>query len=324
MTGTAFTKPSIFEIVAQESFAATLEPAFKRIFSFLLSFNSERYGHLVRWTDEGYAILNAILQRYYLRRYSASFSETFYGLKRLAIDDSKVQQNLSKARERLSLIFLVLYPYLKGKLHDLSQKYKLEELDGRTTRTDGWIKLYRNCIVEGYRIAFIFYESLVLYNYLLYISGRSVYPTPILRLLSITFTYADPQASTSISDLLRKIKNNSFGLSDSIEIFRRTVTRSLEFGAFFLQFLAWWSQEEYRGNIVNLPIPPPPTKPELAIRYKGLCPICCKPWRTHTLLAVSGYVFCYQCIFPTIRNTGRCPVTHYPAKEDDLIRLYIE
>lgn len=324
LTGTAFAKPSIFEIVAQQSFSATLEPAFKRIFSFILSFNPERYGHLIRWADESYAIFNTILQRHYLRKYSASFSETFYGLKRIAVDDSKVQQTLSKSQERLSLLLLVLYPYLKSKLHDLSQKYKLEQLDSRMSTTNRWMKLYRYCVIDGYRLVFILYESLVLYTYIVYISGRSVYPIPLLRFLSITLTYAEPQHTTSVIDLLRKIKSNSFGIGDSVEIFRRTLIGSLEFGAFFLQFLAWWSQEEYRGNIINLPIPPPPAKPELASFYNGLCPVCTKPRRTHTLLAVSGYVFCYQCILPTIRNTGRCPVTRYPAKEDDLIRLYIQ
>lgn len=102
------------------------------------------------------------------------------------------------------------------------------------------------------------YEFMVLYNYVLYISGNSVFTSPLLRLLSISLTYAEPKMIISVSDLLRKIKNNSFGISDGLDIFQRVVTTSLEFGAFFLQFLSWWNQEHYFTNLMSLPVPPPP------------------------------------------------------------------
>ncbi|XP_054009741.1 peroxisome assembly protein 12 [Hylaeus anthracinus] len=323
LTGTTLIKPSIFEIVAQESFASTVEPAFKKIISFILSFNFERYGHLLKWTDEGYLIFNIFLQRYYFKKYSATFSEAFYGLKRVGITNSKVGTNLSKNQQKLSLLLVVLFPYLKSKFSELSQRYKLEEIDGYEPQTK-WEKLYRYCVVKGYITSCAIYESTMLYNYMLYVAGKSVYQSLQLRLLSITLTYADPQSIISISDLLKKIQNNSFGINDGIDILQRTVTTSLEFGAFFLQFLSWWTQENLYTNLVTLPIPPPPTIPETAKQYKGVCPICLRTLRVHTVLSVSGYAFCYQCILPVIRNNGRCPVTNYPAKEDDLIRLYLD
>lgn len=134
LTGTAYIKPSIFEIIAQESLASTLEPAFKKILSFLVSFNPERYGHILQWADEGYLIFNAFLQRYYLKKYSASFSETFYGLKRVAVVDSQLKGNLSHKQQIVSLILIVIFPYLKNKLAQLSSRYKLEEVDGLTSR----------------------------------------------------------------------------------------------------------------------------------------------------------------------------------------------
>lgn len=322
LTGTAFIRPSIFEIIAQESLASTLEPAFRKILSFLVSFNPERYGHILEWADEGYLIFNAILQRYYLKKYSASFSETFYGVKRVAVVDSKLKGNLSNKQQILSLILIVIFPYLKNKLAQLSSRYKLEE-DDQALRERGQ-KFWRKYIVKGHSILFITYESLVLYNYILYISEKSVYPSPLLRLLSVTLTYADPHSALTITELLRKIKYNSFTVGDGWNIFQRIVTGSLEVGAFFLQFLSWWTQENYDMDIMSLPAPPPPKVPTVAQRYKGICPLCRKPHRIHTVLMVSGYVFCYQCILSEIRKNKRCPVTHYPAKEDDLIRLYIE
>ncbi|KOC67928.1 Peroxisome assembly protein 12 [Habropoda laboriosa] len=277
LTGTTFTRPSIFEIIAQESFASTVEPAFKKFFSYIISFNIERYGHLLRWADE-----------------AASFSEAFYSLKCISVVNSKVKHKLSKEQKKLSIILI-----------------KFE-------------KLYHTCVTKGSTIIFMVYEFMVLYNYVLYVSGKSVYTSPLLRLLSVTLTYAEPQPIVSVSDLLRKIKHNSFGINDGIHIFQRMVTTSLEFGAFFLQFLSWWTQEHYSINLLSLPIPPPPKIPETAKQYKGTCPICHKALRVHTVLSVSGYAFCYQCILPVIRKDGKCPVTNYPAKEDDLIRLYLE
>ena len=99
---------------------------------------------------------------------------------------------------------------------------------------------------------------MILYNYILYISGRSAYTSPLLRLLSITLTYAESESEISISSLLRKIRNNSFYLSDGIDIFQRIITTSFEFGAFFLQFLSWWTEEHNLANLLTLPIPPPP------------------------------------------------------------------
>ncbi|XP_017799592.1 PREDICTED: peroxisome assembly protein 12 [Habropoda laboriosa] len=323
LTGTTFTRPSIFEIIAQESFASTVEPAFKKFFSYIISFNIERYGHLLRWADEVYLIFNAILQQYYFNKYSASFSEAFYSLKCISVVNSKVKHKLSKEQKKLSIILIVLFPYIKNKLSQLSQQYKREEVDGYAPKSK-FEKLYHTCVTKGSTIIFMVYEFMVLYNYVLYVSGKSVYTSPLLRLLSVTLTYAEPQPIVSVSDLLRKIKHNSFGINDGIHIFQRMVTTSLEFGAFFLQFLSWWTQEHYSINLLSLPIPPPPKIPETAKQYKGTCPICHKALRVHTVLSVSGYAFCYQCILPVIRKDGKCPVTNYPAKEDDLIRLYLE
>lgn len=66
---------------------------------------------------------------------AASFSETFYGLKRIAIRDSKGRYKLTETQEKLSLILIVLFPYLKNKLLELSQRYKLQEIDGHVPQT---------------------------------------------------------------------------------------------------------------------------------------------------------------------------------------------
>lgn len=322
LTGTTCTKPSIFEIIAQESLTYTLEPAFKKILSFIISFNPERYGHLLKWSDEGYLIFNTFLQKYYLDKYSASFSETFYGLKRISLINGKFDEQLSKKQKYFSLIFLVLIPYIREKLTKLSYRYKVEEIDGYIARSK-WEKLLRTCVVKGHSTYCTLYESIMLFNYIFYLSGKSMHATPLLKLLGIILTYSEDRTITPITELLYKAKTNSFTINDGFNVFQTTVARSLEIGAFCLQFLSWWNQENYFTDIMSLPAPPPPKVTEVARRYKGICPLCKKVPHIRTVLIVSGYVFCYQCILPVVRTKKCCPITSFPASEDDLIRLYI-
>lgn len=60
---------------------------------------------------------------------AASFSETFYGLKRISLVDKKFHDQLSTKQKYLSLLFLVLLPYFREKLSKLSYRYKLQEAD---------------------------------------------------------------------------------------------------------------------------------------------------------------------------------------------------
>ena len=48
-------------------------------------------------------------------------------------------------------------------------------------------------------------------------------------------------------------------------------------------------------------------------------------WQARTnpaMTTVSGYAFCYPCIFTHVEQHGRCPVTHIPATVDTIRRLY--
>ena len=41
------------------------------------------------------------------------------------------------------------------------------------------------------------------------------------------------------------------------------------------------------------------------------------------MLAVSGYVFCYKCVFTAVSQSGYCPVTRIRASPDDIRRLFL-
>lgn len=119
-------------------------------------------------------------------------------------------------------------------------------------------ELLRRSVIKGHLILSTLYKLLEVYSYIRYISEESMYPSPLLRLLRITLTYSEPQSTHSIMDLLSKIKQNAFTVDDGWDILQRTTTRFLELGAFFLQFLSWWNQENYMTDIMSLPSPLPP------------------------------------------------------------------
>lgn len=105
---------------------------------------------------------------------------------------------------------------------------------------------------------------------------------------------------------------------------------ALILSVFAFKLLEWWytSAEEKLGAQQALPPPPPP--PSLKPSPDGLqlledtthCPICRKRRTNPAMVSVSGYVFCYPCIFSSIDQHGCCPVTKMPATVDQIRRLY--
>ena len=55
---------------------------------------------------------------------------------------------------------------------------------------------------------------------------------------------------------------------------------------------------------------------------KNLCPLCIKKRTNECVLSVSGFVFCYVCIFKFVREHQRCPLTNYPCTIKNIIRIY--
>ncbi|XP_008556003.1 peroxisome assembly protein 12-A [Microplitis demolitor] len=318
LTNTTYVKPTIFEIVAQQSLSLTLEQIFNKFYSFLITNNPEKYGCLDRWSHEVYLLFNGVIQYFYLKNYSASFAETFYGLKRVTIINSHVENEISRNKKILHLITLIINPYIKSKF----QQHELEIIDGKIPK-EKWKQLMKIYFVKTYKIINFTYNIIETYYYLRYLIDDFKNPTPLFHLLSSTLTYSDPFKVTSMAELFNKWKQNNFSTSEGVELIQRGFMTTLELGAFFLQFVSWWNQENYYTNITSLPTPPSPPTLEMPEKSKGLCPVCCKTLNIPTAVAVSGYVFCYQCILPIIQTDKRCPVTLYPAKEDDLIRIYM-
>ncbi|KAJ2920725.1 hypothetical protein H1R20_g16369, partial [Candolleomyces eurysporus] len=130
-------KPSLFELVAQEQLKDLLQPALK----YVLAVFAQRYPRyllrLVNRHEEFYALIMLVVERHYLTKHNASFSENFYGLKRrrrpyIETERTKAAVGQVPAGDKLrssevwkSLVFLIGIPYVRAKMQDY-----FEELGG--------------------------------------------------------------------------------------------------------------------------------------------------------------------------------------------------
>ncbi|OWM71664.1 peroxisome biogenesis protein 12 [Punica granatum] len=99
---------------------------------------------------------------------------------------------------------------------------------------------------------------------------------------------------------------------------------------FFFKMMEWWYQsaEERMSAPTVYPPPPPPPPPKVAKEGmplpadRTLCPLCSQKRANPSVVTVSGFVFCYPCIFKYISQYKRCPVTLMPAYVDHIRRLF--
>ncbi|KAI4364541.1 hypothetical protein MLD38_020617 [Melastoma candidum] len=99
---------------------------------------------------------------------------------------------------------------------------------------------------------------------------------------------------------------------------------------FFFKMMEWWYQsaEERMSAPTVYPPPPPPPPPKVAKEGiplpsdRKLCPLCSQKRANPSVVTVSGFVFCYACIFKYVSQYKRCPVTLIPASAADVRRLF--
>ena len=79
-------RPTIFEVNIARSIASAARPAFDYLIAVLVDkYPSAVTIALARGRDEGFLVLTLLLQRHYLKTYSATFSESLCGLKRARV-----------------------------------------------------------------------------------------------------------------------------------------------------------------------------------------------------------------------------------------------
>lgn len=247
-----------------------------------------------------------LLRRFFL---DGSFSEVFYGLSRR----NRKLGEFGKRDHILSMLTLVLAPYLVQKLENFMSKLNEDILDGNYQGPDAVQKLK---LVKTYQNVKTFYESAKLIQYVAYLTKWSESGIFLQQICDLQLEYAVPfEIPWSWTDVFKRKVTLS-------KVFSDLAFRGLEFSAFFFQFVQWWQSDSRNTNIGALPAPKPPIYPT---EYDGICPLCCQKWEIPTVVGVSGYVYCYRCILNYFDTKEMaCPVTRCAASIEDLTHLYEE
>ncbi|RXM95044.1 Peroxisome assembly protein 12 [Acipenser ruthenus] len=338
-------RPSIFEVIAQESLMGTVRPALQHVVKVLADSNPARYGWLWRWFDEIYVALDLFLQHHYLSQTSASFSENFYGLKRVALWGQGVGSRLAcrglpRRHHWRSLLLLALLPYCRVKLEKFLARLREEEDFSIHLPRAPWKKLYK-AFLAAYPFTSMVWEGWVFSQQLLYVFGRTWHHSPLLRLAGVRLVNltAEDIRAMDLQPLLTAGSGTNQSAHEKLRLFLSqavggvafSLSTGLSVGVFFLQFLEWWYSSENQDTIktlTSLPTPPPPVHldeqtDQLTLpKHQSLCPLCHKTRANDTALATSGYVFCYRCAYTCVKRQQRCPLTGYPTELQHLIKLY--
>ncbi|XP_018319053.1 peroxisome assembly protein 12 [Agrilus planipennis] len=318
LTATSEARPSLFEIIAQKSLDATLYPAFNKVAEFLAACFPNKCKDIPRYSDEIFLILKGLLEYNYLRKRDASFSEYFYGLKRVSVSDNNVHK-LKTLQRCYSLIVLVGVPYLKRKLENKIEQYTLETLDG--TCHSEFERKCKKSVIFLHSSGEMFWNLWTFVQYLKYIGNRTDVQLPELLLIKLKLVYAEE--TLDFIDFWSQLFKGELSASEIVSgILHNGLATALEISAFFLQFLKVWNDEKMNYNLTSLPKVAPPEYDQKSNTYKGICPICLQKQKIPTVLPVSGYVFCFPCILNHLKQSPKCPVTNLPANSTDLVRIY--
>ena len=261
-------RPSVFDLLAQESLLSTLRPAFAFCVRNIVNLYPGRFSALDCYKDEMFYCLLALIEKHYIWTKNASLSEHFYGLKRITLSKAKhLSDNITVKQKLGSLACLVILPYLKLKLKQLFSQLKEEKalndpLSSRAKRNwkDGFFKLfpYIHCLMEGSAIA----------TTICYIIKLTDFHSVSNGFLGITLTYGNFDKNTAESS--PETSYSEYGVITALakiiavcsSSFSSIIEYALPTGIFFLRFMEWWysSDNSPHNATESLPIPPPPER----------------------------------------------------------------
>lgn len=326
-------RPSIFELLAQDTLVSSLRPALKYALRVLAEHNPSRFGWLYSLSDETYSLLHLIVEHSYLKQYHASFGEHFYQLKRVLVDQihSSSRQSLPTPNHLRSLACLVLFPYIKAKC-DLFYEELRDKADAGLPPMAIWKARCFRVFLAVYPIMHLTWEGAMLCFHVAYLFGWTRVHNPLLKLAGVILQISsedDRQTQTFSAPFKLKhswLQAGGLIADRGLAVVAHALSRGLSVSVFLLQFLDWWYRSDHRAeSMTQLPIPPPPTLPvsrNVLPKLNSVCPLCHQPRTNDTVLAVTGFVFCYPCVHHYVKENNKCPLTGFPAHTHHLVRLY--
>lgn len=340
------------------------------------------------YEDEFFAALMLVLETHSIRSTDGSFSESLYGLRRRAVNtrlkkdalhanstDGIQHSGLEKHQKVLSVVFLVVLPYFKSKLHSVytqereaalqarlwgpsderfddadfvditgSPVEQTGALDAELSSRARILKQIKKAIGACYPWIHAGHEGLAFAYQLLYLLDATGFYSLGLQVLGIHVCRATGQelmdASSRISRMrsrererlrgppwLKKLQGALLSCMYAVLDYAQT---GLIASVFIFKMMEWWYQsaEERMSAPTIYPPPPPPPAPKVAKEGielpsdRTVCPLCSEKRANPSVVTVSGFVFCYGCIFKYISQYKRCPVTLIPSQVEDIRRLY--
>ncbi|KAI9729299.1 MAG: ubiquitin-protein ligase peroxin 12 [Cirrosporium novae-zelandiae] len=288
-------KPSLFELCSEQQLSSLIPPTLR----YLLAVATHRHPrYLLRALnsfDELYAVLSFLVEHHFLRTYSGSFTENFYGLKReriLRIPSGELPRaslaTPSIVRETLklrpsdvykNLAILVGIPYLKRKLDEsydihapqatlLGANYNRDQLPPNPTLKQRVLHFYKWFLRRVYpSINCAYYASILLFN-LAYLFDNTKCSSPLLwligtriRRLSAT-DYQAIEAAASAKVLSPNTNTSVFHPTNVYSHLFSSLKILLPTSIFALKFLEWWHASDFarqlsRKATETLDLPPP-------------------------------------------------------------------
>jgi peroxin-12 len=273
---------------------SVLRPAITYALKIVASSHPENLGWLWRYGDEIYSVLDCTLQNHYLKKYSGTFSEHFYGLRRLSIwsspssshhnnnspqiaEGSATQSNITDRQRYYSLLTIVFIPYLKMKLDQYFTRLR-EETGGTVSyvpRRQKFLQHLKRIFVTVYPFLHCTWESIFLCYQMMYMFSSSVSHSPLLQWIGLKLqrlSREDILEQTIDSDTLFSLAGESwlnklyYFPSTLNSLLVKVLANGLPIIVFFLKFLEWWYSSENSHTVAavtQLPIPPPPPQPKV-------------------------------------------------------------
>ena len=316
--------PTFFEMRAQEE----LMPILGNAFTYGLTVTAQRVPFLVSvvpWSNEIYTTLWAALDWKLLSSIDSTFAENFYGIKRViapprsdVLEDVEAGRlnaygGLSQRTRLLSLLLVIIVPYIKRKLHAYMSYLREDDNNSDSTAQKRLFKKIFpivNFILEG--------MTLIFWVRYLFSSPWWSFGMMTQRIVLRRLEMQDYQQMQTSPDSVFLNRMKSFILWSivgfrALEWYNSTGTGSSEV-----------SDVDHQGRSTTVPPPPPPASLQsLGLDPEGeTCPICRHPITNPTLNACSGLVYCYPCIHQYVDTHKEDAITKQQCTLDHLRRIY--
>lgn len=241
-----------------------------------------------------------------------SFSENFYGLKRIPLANKRWEKvGLPVSQHVRSLICLVIVPYIISKL---KEKYE-NDFSADSSTFSGRFRLTIFPL-------FHFLDNISKMGCLLaFILGKSTFHSPLMFLSGCRLSNLTEEDITLYND--SKMSENSTNFQQLLGTISTMLAVSVSCSLFLLQFLDWWYSNEQRKPATELRVKIPGPPSNSSSLEKNTCPLCLNNLVAPTCLAISGYVFCFNCIESVVSKRGKCPLTNFSCSISHLIRINV-